>query len=211
MTVYMYTHITCDHNVCKSAHIPAFDHLMVQTLILMLATVPRYIRPNFCISCGLASRAFLHFPSSISLPLRECLAHTNQCMCMLLCFYVGMYIEGDGGRGSSSECGEEVTGESRTGTHLGFFESVPDDKEILKHPPVRVNFKELQITLKCIQVVIHIFFLTSLASYDIIWSMSRLLQKELKKDGMRSKPSGDFQHPAYSPMSGNHVCILVCA
>ena len=36
--------------------------------------------------------------------------------------------------------------------------------------------------------------------------MSRLLLKELEKDGMRSKANGNFRYPTYSPMSGN-LCI----
>ena len=54
---------------------------------------------------------------------------------------LGMYIERDSGGGSSSECGEEGTEKPQSDTHLGFFESVPDDKETLKGPPVRLHFK----------------------------------------------------------------------
>ena len=49
-----------------------------------------------------------------------------------------MYTEGDSAGSSSSECGEEMTGEPQRDTHLGFFESLPDDKETLKDPPVRL-------------------------------------------------------------------------
>ena len=60
-------------------------------------------------------------------------------MYAILCkTYTGMYTEGGGTGSSSSECGEEMTGDPRSDTHLGFFESLPDDKETLKDPAVRL-------------------------------------------------------------------------
>ena len=60
-------------------------------------------------------------------------------MYAILCkTYAGMYTEGGDTGSSSSECGEKMTGEPQRDTHLGFFESLPDDKETLKDPPVRL-------------------------------------------------------------------------